>query len=212
MTKLIYRTIKLRKKSLFEKDFHGFPAFLSTFSVTLEFFARSAVLFIDANAYFWALNYKMQIMIQRKQSFYLLIAAAAVAIFTMFDLMEFINVEASYVLKYSGIFAASPAAKVFTTYPLVILVFASLLLTITTVFIFKNRSLQLRFCGINIALLIGIIVFSFYFGHVGKKSLEAIVVYKWTLALPLWAIVMQILAFLAIAKDEALVRSINRIR
>ena len=70
----------------------------------------------------------------------------------------------------------------------------------------------MRICGINIALQLGITGSIFYLGHVGSKNLEAAVSYNYVVVFPLIAIVLTILAMIAIGKDEALIRSLNRIR
>ncbi|MFT3739142.1 MAG: DUF4293 domain-containing protein [Breznakibacter sp.] len=151
-------------------------------------------------------------MIQRKQSLFLLMAAISTAWLTIGSMAEYVNAEMSYVLKYLGIYPVTATVPVLGTYPLAISIIASTLLSVTTIFLFKKRQFQIRLCGVNLALIAGIIVFIFYFGRVGHKSLNAMVVYNWSSVLPFMALVMIVLAMISISKDEALVRSINRLR
>lgn len=151
-------------------------------------------------------------MIQRKQTLFLLFSAIATAVLIYSDIVEFVGQQASFVLKYNGIFAISPINLVQSAYPLTILVLGSTFVSAVTLLLFKKRPLQLRLCGANIALLLGIAVVIFYFSRLGQQSLQALVVYKWVVVLPFVALVLNVLAFMAIAKDEALVRSVKRLR
>lgn len=151
-------------------------------------------------------------MIQRKQSLFLLVAAFCTSWLAIGNMAEFVSTETTYMLKYMGIYPVDSAKAVLLTYPLAILVVSSTLLSVVTIFLFKKRQLQIRLSGINLALTAGIAAFIFYFGYVGKKSLSAVVVYNWSAVLPFVALVMIVLAMIAILKDEALIKSINRIR
>ena len=84
------------------------------------------------------------------------------------------------------------------------------LLHIVVIFLFRKRILQMRMLGFTIILLIGLTGLLMYFIHAGFDDVS--VSYKIPLIFPLIAAILDYLSIRAIGKDEALVRSINRIR
>lgn len=151
-------------------------------------------------------------MIQRKQTLYLLLSAVLIAMMAFFNLAEFVAASASYAFSYKGVYSLAPVALVQETDILGVLVMASVITALVTVFFYKKRPMQMRLCVANIAFMAGMVAFAFYNINAVQKSLNALVVYHWVLVMPFIAIVLQVLAFIAISKDEALVRSVNRIR
>jgi uncharacterized membrane protein len=154
-------------------------------------------------------------MIQRKQTLYLLIAALLTGVLFVMPLARFVGAEGSFLLNMRGIWiqmGVNEQSLALTTYPLMILVILSTLVSLTAVGLYKKRLLQIRLCGINLALQAGLTGFIFYYGQTTAKVLKATVSYEWGVVFPLIALVLTILAFIAIGKDEALVRSVNRIR
>lgn len=155
-------------------------------------------------------------MIQRKQTIYLFIATLLTAILFFVPLADFINKEENYFLIFKGIYKnALPGGEpelIFPAYPLLILVPLSTICSLLAIFFYKKRILQIRLCGINIALQAGVTGSIFYLGYISAKNIEAIVSYNYIVVFPLIGIILTILAMIAIGKDEALVRSLNRIR
>ena len=154
-------------------------------------------------------------MIQRKQTIYLLIAALLTGVLFFMPFARFAGAEGSFLLTVKGIWIQmGPGEKSLevSTYPLMILVSLSTLVSLMAVGLYKKRLLQIRLCGINLALQAGLSGFIFYYGQTTAKILSAAVSYEWVVVFPLIALVLTILAFIAIGKDEALVRSVNRIR
>lgn len=104
-----------------------------------------------------------------------------------------------------------------TVYPVwgfIVLLEIIVVLSIVTLFSFKWRMRQIRLCVFNICLLVGFYAFFFYFLMYVVK-----VQFTWTtlnikfiLALPFVAIVLNFLAIRSIGADEALMRSLNRLR
>ncbi|TLX73430.1 DUF4293 family protein [Labilibacter sediminis] len=153
-------------------------------------------------------------MIQRIQTIYLLIALAFGASMFFSNQIEFTTETASYFLNYKGIIADN-IDNTSTTIPTIAL---SILLTLTplvslgTILLYKKRMIQIRLCAANIGLLIGTTALIYYFGTVGEKELSAVVTYKVSMVFPIAGAIMSFLALRGIGKDEALVRSMDRIR
>ncbi len=153
-------------------------------------------------------------MIQRIQSIYLLIAFAFGLSMFFSHQIEFMA-DTMYTLSFKGINAlqASETSKSIPTIALSILLVLSPLVTFITIFLFKKRFLQIRLCAANIALLIGTTGLIYYFGSMGLKELPAqSLTYSVTTVFPIAGAILNYLALRAILKDEALIRSMDRIR
>ena len=153
-------------------------------------------------------------MIQRIQTIYLLIALAfGVSMFFAPQITFMADME--YVLNFKGInpVEASETAKSVPSVALTILLALTPLVTLASIFLFKKRMVQIRLCAANIGLLIGVTALSYYFGTVGMKELNATTLsYNITMVFPIAGAILSFLALRAIAKDEALVKSMDRIR
>ncbi len=153
-------------------------------------------------------------MIQRIQSIYLLIAFAFGLSMFFTNQIEFIA-DTVYALNYKGINAieATETTKSIATTALSILLFLTPAVSFISIFLFKKRMIQIRLCAANIGLLIGTTGLIYYFGSVGMKELSAhSLSYSVTMVFPIAGAILCFLALRAIGKDEALVRSMDRIR
>ena len=73
--------------------------------------------------------------------------------------------------------------------------------------------IQIRLCAANIGLLIGTTGLIYYFGTIGLKELGATTIsYGISMVFPIAGAILNFLALRGIGKDEALVRSMDRIR
>lgn len=86
------------------------------------------------------------------------------------------------------------------------------LLSLITIFLFKKRVLQIRLIVITLVLLAGFYGLMFIYLWQFGKVLEASMYVEMIASFPLICIILDILAIRAIGRDEALVRSLNRIR
>jgi hypothetical protein len=88
------------------------------------------------------------------------------------------------------------------------------LLSLITIFLFRTRMRQIRLCIFNTCLLVGFYAFFvfFFFFVVRERYPEAVLNLKFALALPFVSIVLNCLAIRNIGADEALIRSLNRLR
>ena len=153
-------------------------------------------------------------MIQRIQTIYLLIALAFGASMFFAPQITFVA-DAEYILNYSGINAAdaTETSKSLSTFALTILLVLTPLVSLGSILLFKKRLIQIRLCAANIGLLIGATGLIYYFGTIGMKEFSATSMsYGISTVFPIAGAILNFLALRAIAKDEALVRSMDRIR
>jgi hypothetical protein len=147
-------------------------------------------------------------MFQRIQTIYIFVAT--VLIFLLFQLkLADIQVNEQFMtFAAKGIFNGEE--RVFNGLPLLILVGISAHLELMALFLYKKRIKQIRLLVFNIILLLGLLGVVIYFAYAGFESPK--VAFKIPTAFPLVAVILNWLAIRAIGKDEALVRSLDRIR
>ncbi len=157
-------------------------------------------------------------MIQRIQTVYFLVIAV-LATLTFFlpvaNLYDSVNAFL-YKLSYVGMELVNGKESVvlnnLNTWSLKIISGLIPLIAFTTIFLFKKRVLQIRISFINMILMFGYYAILFICLIQGANSMEA----EWSLnvpaAFPLVCVVLNWLAIRAIGKDEALVKSLNRLR
>lgn len=152
-------------------------------------------------------------MIQRIQTLYLLAVAVLAGVLNFLTLSTFKAGETLYELESFGLQTIAPQKEiVYSTFALFAILSVISVLSALTIFMYKKRMLQIRFCLFNIILAVGFYAaFAFYVYYIGGKfgadfSLKLPVVF------PLIGIVLDWLAIRSIGADEALVRSYDRLR
>ncbi|HPF51603.1 MAG TPA: DUF4293 domain-containing protein [Draconibacterium sp.] len=147
-------------------------------------------------------------MLQRIQTIYILIAELLVASLFKFKLAD-ISVDGNLMeLVAKGIFNGEE--MIFDGLPLLIFIGIIMLLHVVIIFMYKKRILQIRLLVFTIILLLGLFGLFFYFTYSGFHGAK--VAFKIPVAFPVVAIILDWLAIRSIGKDEALVRSLDRIR
>lgn len=146
-------------------------------------------------------------MIQRIQTLYLLLAAAAGAATWFFDIwkatlsdnvVSYFNVQSSYL--------------VFVLYMVIVM------LALVCIFLFKKRKIQFRLTVLNIFLSIAAIVLQYFkvmdFANVLQTGGKTITSSSYLPAafLPVLILVFLFLAARGIYKDERLIKSLDRLR
>lgn len=180
-------------------------------------------------------------MIQRIQSFWLVLAACCMALCLMFPVAEYHlslpstgqTVEAEFnllakdnpemlnqIANLDPVVVYSQQASGFRTWPLIVLTVVVALIALICVFLYKNRVRQMRI--VAVAFLINVIdVFLVFFWAVdayGKTLMRAMqgteLQITWFVGAyaPLVSLVLLILAHRAIKRDEAKVRAADRLR
>jgi hypothetical protein len=105
------------------------------------------------------------------------------------------------------------AVTVINTYPVAILNGLVLLSTFVAIFLYKKRKLQIRMSTFALIFELGIYGMIAYYGYyVAPTKFDVALSYKLVLAVPLINTIMLYLSIRGILKDEALIRSLDRIR
>jgi hypothetical protein len=158
-------------------------------------------------------------MIQRIQTVYLTASVIACALLFTFPMAKFnSDVQGTYVLSAIGIkYMNNVDPPIFvnfwSTFPMLILVFGSIISTGISILLYKKRRTQLIL--VNVAFLLDVIliglVYLYYVGYLEKLS-KVLPSYQFGIFLPIISLVLLVLANRAIRKDEALVKSADRLR
>ncbi len=87
-----------------------------------------------------------------------------------------------------------------------------IVMNVVTIFLFKNRRLQMRLCILIIFLLIVLETVGLYMVYHIKSDMNPIFYRKIAIIFPILGIVFTYLAFRGIKKDDQLVKSYERLR
>lgn len=154
-------------------------------------------------------------MIQRIQTVFLLLAIILLSFLFFTPFASFIiqpQME-KFLLDITGLVSEGQNPEcVFSPWALIILSGLTMLITLVSIFMFRKRMLQIRLCIINIVLLVGLQGLLFYIAVSVGKQLSASPDYGFVFIFPIVTAILHFLAIRAIAKDEALIRSLNRLR
>ena len=103
-----------------------------------------------------------------------------------------------------------------TNWGLLIISIAIPLIAFVTIFLYKNRIIQARLCVINIILMLGYYALLIWYTWLALNMPEIVHATSFNVevpaCLPLVSLVLTFMALRGILKDEALVRSMDRIR
>jgi hypothetical protein len=163
-------------------------------------------------------------MIQRIQTIYLLLAMILMSTTLLYPLATIVagtDEIALNALGLSGLPAEIGTVSSPIFYCLMALLVLPTLLPIVTIFLYKKRLVQIRLCVSEIVLLLGSIAFIGIYCYRLCDAIAAMPNYQdvervfslgWPSIMPILSIILVVLAIRGIAKDEALVRSLDRIR
>ncbi len=155
-------------------------------------------------------------MIQRIQTLYLLLAVVVSTITLCSPVAGLQNTQnaAIYELSYQGLYllGSSGRSLIANTWVLTAIMVIIPVLSFITIFLFKKRLLQIRLIFFNIVMMAGYYALLFIYLWQLGKALEATKFLEIVSAFPLVSIVLNFLAIRAVGKDEALIKSLNRIR
>lgn len=147
-------------------------------------------------------------MIQRIQTLYVILSMVLIGLLFAFPFAEIVENGTIYLFDKMGI--SGEAGLVQNGWPIAALIVIILLLHLVTIYSFKKRVLQMRILVFSIFLMIGLFGMFYFFTYFSFE--KAHISFKIVAVFPLVAIVLDYLAIRAIGKDEALIRSIDRIR
>jgi hypothetical protein len=154
-------------------------------------------------------------MIQRIQSFYMLLAALLVSLLFFLPIAELaISNGKFYIFRYNGLFEQTNLGEVpvLPSVALGVLFGIIVFFNLAAIFLFRNRYLQIRLCIFNIIMLLGSLGLIYFYIAVPFAQFQAIVHYKVLALMPFIAAVLNFFAIKAIYKDDDLIKSIDRIR
>lgn len=153
-------------------------------------------------------------MIQRIQTVYLLIIAGLTIamLFLPLGLLQLGDQFYTYDVTGISTMGAEPEL-IYPTWGLLALTAVIALLSLITIFLFKNRILQIRVCVFNGILLLGFYGLFVFFAWTAKGQFpDASLTVKFALSFPIVSLILDYLAIRNIGADETLVRSLDRLR
>jgi len=152
-------------------------------------------------------------MIQRRQSLYLLIVFVLSIVLFTGPLGFIIDMEGkSIFLKHSGAFLGDQKLDI-STWPMTIMISISVILSFFSIFSYKNRPRQMRLSLFLMFFNMGFIVLQVYYVNYIMKHFNGDQFgFQWRIVIPPVMLVLLILAFQAIRKDEILVKAYDRLR
>lgn len=154
-------------------------------------------------------------MLQRIQTLYLLIGIIISVVANFYDVGGlFKNDPRAFDFDYLGLWEITTGTREFLVRAEMFTLIATVipLLSLITIFMFKKRLLQIRILIVNVVLMLGYYGVLFIYLWQYGKTLDAVMHLDFPASFQLVNVVLTILAIIAIMKDEALVRSLNRLR
>ena len=150
-------------------------------------------------------------MIQRIQSLYLLIVVILNSLLFILPLNE-MNTN-NGILKLSILGLSNSKTGLYTElFPLLALTIIIILIALFTIFLYKNRKIQMRLSLYNSVLGLSLSFLAIYYASQIANSNQTSLGFSVGLLIPIIGSIISFLAFKAIQKDDKLVKSIDRIR
>ena len=155
-------------------------------------------------------------MIQRAQSVYLLSVSVLMIFMIVLPVAE-IAIKGGEIVIYHNYglksYSAENAKIIFSTFSVTILTCVIALISFINIFFYNNRNLQMRFCIYNMILLIGLVVLIYFYYTLMRKRLDILNhTFKIAIVFPIISAILTLLSLKGIRRDEALVRSCERLR
>ena len=155
-------------------------------------------------------------MIQRIQSVYLFLVFVFAIVFSVLPLAQF-TIDASTVsLKlsnYQSFFNQTQLSASWLSIVVIVVWLAALLLTAFMTFQYKKRVLQIKLGKLNMLLHVLLVMVTFFFIDNLRSQIEGMEFsYGAGILFPVISLIFILMAIKGIRKDEALIRSADRIR
>lgn len=152
-------------------------------------------------------------MLQRSQSLYLFfVFILSILLFT--GPLAFVSQEVGGLyLKHSGVFDLSGEKKDVSTWPLTVMISISVLVSLLSILSYLNRPRQMRLTLFQMFFNLGFIAIAYYYVFYMKNKYDGLqFVFQWRVVVPLIMLVLLVLAYRGIRKDELLVKAADRLR
>ena len=151
-------------------------------------------------------------MIQRIQSIYLLLVTALLTSNIFLPIASFVDSK-GMVYPLTPLHVSFPEAWLnYTPWGQLALLILGALIAFASIFLYKNRKLQIRMSVFNLLIMAGfysvVLVSVIFLKNSSKAELNP----SFGLCLPLIAMILNYLAIRAIRKDDEMVRAADRIR
>ncbi len=151
-------------------------------------------------------------MIQRIQSVYLFLVAVLLTATAFMPIGRFVGADNVTVHVFRPLEVSLANGESQSTWGLFGILMLGAVIALGTVFLYRNRMLQIRMTVFSSILLVGFYVAFLAFTFVLQEDLEAGFRLKWGLSLPAVCIILNYLSFRAIYRDEVMVRAADRLR
>lgn len=138
-------------------------------------------------------------MIQRQQTLWLLLSALAALLSFMFPFVTGKGTKDGLPVDIT--------VKAGSNFLLLILTGASLILSMATIFLYKDRKLQIKLSLVGLLIAVGIIIL--FIAEMNKLSNSTLALFC---VLPFAGLIGYFMAFRNIRKDEKLIRSLDKLR
>ncbi len=150
-------------------------------------------------------------MIQRIQSVYLLLVAVLLVVAMCMPVGSFTMADGQ-IASFTNLGVYSEIGCDSSPWGMFAILLLSAVIAFATIFLFKNRILQIRMTVFNSVLLVGYYATFFVFMFVLKDRMDASFHSSWGLAFPLVSLILNYLAIRAIGSDEVMVKAADRLR
>ncbi len=151
-------------------------------------------------------------MIQRIQSVYLLLVTALLVTTMCLPLGKFVAADNLTIHTFNALGLTLASGEHLSTWGLFGILLLSAIVAFGTIFLFRNRMLQVRMTVFGSILLVGYYIAFAVFFFMLKSDLDATFQLGWSLCLPAVSLILNYLAFRAIYRDEVMVRAADRLR
>ena len=150
-------------------------------------------------------------MIQRIQSVYLLLVAILLVVALCIPVGSYLCPN-GYEAGFTNLGVRMEDGSLLSSWGMFAILLLSAIVALGTIFLFRNRILQIRMTIFNSLLLVGYYLAFVAFLFVFRSRLDASFHLSWGLCLPFVSLVLNYRAIRAIGKDEVLVRAADRLR
>ena len=147
-------------------------------------------------------------MIQRIQSVYLLISTILIGLLFLLPFAEIAKDGAIYLFNFKGVLLDGVVKTNGLAVPILLVMIIAL--NVLAIFSYSNRGKQVKLVWGAMLMLAVLLVLFVYFTYLSFSGAQ--ISFKLGAVLPLISIILNYLAIRAINKDDALIRSIDRIR
>lgn len=151
-------------------------------------------------------------MIQRIQTLFLFAVLVLSSLMLTGDLIRMDNGTGTlFTISLKGLGEAG-GETVQRLWPLSVILALIPLLTLTAIFLYKNRPLQMKITMAVLLLSLGVLILGAFYVIMFDRKIDVIVIWKVKVIFPLISAILAWMAYRSILKDELVVKSYDRLR